>query len=428
VLPLAQGHLVLPDTAVSATFVVTTVDGDLAARYGGDGTYKLFGQAAMWTSGTYLTNGTGRAAAGFGNEGPNETFADPTQGNCTPNCVMSNFNNGGQLSGVATINAQYAYTTQNFSWRGMQGAMGAASRAADMQLWWGANGSVDSVIDVTHDVVINFKAHAVGSWGFLNFNAQTGGATSFDGNAALLTAADMGCVEPFATNGFGSTAPDCGGGGSSYLLSNTAVPGPLGLFTTNREASQTATARPNAGFGLYIAGNLWMFELAGGQLPAAGTVWTLRDYIGGILGGNGDGGTRGPYGFSPGMRTLSAVGTEIRVRYDVTNQLNQPTADDIANVHPVPDPYYITNGFESSPIDNRIEFINLPAQAIIRIYSSSGVLVDLIEHNSTQAGGSAGWSVRNRNNQAVASGVYFFHVEANDQRKVGRMTIVRFSQ
>ena len=77
---------------------------------------------------------------------------------------------------------------------------------------------------------------------------------------------------------------------------------------------------------------------------------------------------------------------------------------------------------------NRIEFINLPAKAIIRIYSSSGVLVDLLEHNSTQAGGSKTWNVRNRNNQAVASGVYFFHVEANDQRKVGRMTIIRFAE
>jgi len=445
VLPLAQGHLVLPDTAVSATFVATTVDGDLAARYGGDGSYQLFGQAAMWTSGTYLTNGTGRGAAGFGNEGSqsftghiydgsrwfdggSETFADPTQGNCVPNCTMTNFNNGGQLAGVATINAQYAYTTQNFSWRGMQGGLSSASRAADMQLWWGANGTVDSVIDVTHDVAINFKAHAAGSWGFLNFNAQSGGATSFDANAALLTAADLGCVEPWATNGLGSTGPDCGGGGASYLLSNTAVPGPIGLFTTNREASQTATARPNDGFGMYIAGNFWMFELAGGALPLAGTVWTLRDYIGGILGGNGDGGSVGPYGFFPGMRTLSAVGTEIRVAYDVVNQVNRVAADDISNVHPVPDPFYITGGFDRSPVDARIEFINLPRTAIIRIYSSSGVLVDLLEHQSDQFGGSESWDVRNRNNQVVASGVYFYHVESNDQRRVGRMTIVRFAQ
>jgi len=51
--------------------------------------------------------------------------------------------------------------------------------------------------------------------------------------------------------------------------------------------------------------------------------------------------------------------------------------------------YYITNEYEVSSTDNRIEFINLPQQAIIRIYSSSGVLVDLIEHSSDQAGGSA---------------------------------------
>jgi hypothetical protein len=40
--------------------------------------------------------------------------------------------------------------------------------------------------------------------------------------------------------------------------------------------------------------------------------------------------------------------------------------------------------------------------------------------------------VRNRNNQVVASGVYFYHIEANGQggtaRRVGRMTIVNFAQ
>ena len=125
---------------------------------------------------------------------------------------------------------------------------------------------------------------------------------------------------------------------------------------------------------------------------------------------------------------MTVAGVELEGSFAAVNQINSPTAGDIANVHPVPDPYYITNEFEVSTSDNRIEFINLPAKAIIRIYSSSGVLVDLLEHNSTQAGGSVSWSVRNRNNQAVASGVYFFHVEANDQRKVGRMTIVRFAQ
>ncbi len=38
------------------------------------------------------------------------------------------------------------------------------------------------------------------------------------------------------------------------------------------------------------------------------------------------------------------------------------------------------------------------------------------------------WDLRNRNNQVVASGVYFWHVEAGDARKVGRFTVVNFAQ
>jgi hypothetical protein len=38
------------------------------------------------------------------------------------------------------------------------------------------------------------------------------------------------------------------------------------------------------------------------------------------------------------------------------------------------------------------------------------------------------WDLRNRNNQVVASGVYFFHVEAGDARRVGRFTVVNFAQ
>jgi len=134
------------------------------------------------------------------------------------------------------------------------------------------------------------------------------------------------------------------------------------------------------------------------------------------------------YEFLSVTRAMTAIGAEMQVSYDVINQLNRVTAGDIANVHPVPDPFYITSEFDNSATEVRIEFVNLPAQAIIRIYSSSGVLVDLIEHDSDQAGGSASWGVRNRNQQVVASGVYFYHIESGDQRRVGRMTIVRFTQ
>jgi hypothetical protein len=89
----------------------------------------------------------------------------------------------------------------------------------------------------------------------------------------------------------------------------------------------------------------------------------------------------------------------------------------------------VTNAFETSPSGKVIKFVNLPNQAIIRIYSTSGVLVRVIEHNSNQFGGMESWDVRNRNNQVVASGVYFYHIESTSgARRVGRMTIVNFAQ
>ena len=51
-----------------------------------------------------------------------------------------------------------------------------------------------------------------------------------------------------------------------------------------------------------------------------------------------------------------------------------------------------------------------------------------MEHNSTTFGGDETWNVRNRNNQIVASGVYFYHVEAGNARRVGRFTVVNFAQ
>jgi hypothetical protein len=94
----------------------------------------------------------------------------------------------------------------------------------------------------------------------------------------------------------------------------------------------------------------------------------------------------------------------------------------------VPDPYYVTNAFETTTTDKIIKFVNLPSQAIIRIYSSSGVLVSILEHNSTTLGGDETWNVRNRNNQVVASGVYFYHIESGGARRIGRFTVVNFAQ
>jgi len=62
--------------------------------------------------------------------------------------------------------------------------------------------------------------------------------------------------------------------------------------------------------------------------------------------------------------------------------------------------------------------------------------VRVLEHHagtyssaSTTQGSERDWDLKNRNNQVVASGVYFYHVEsASGKTKIGRFTVVNFAQ
>ncbi|HEX5964156.1 MAG TPA: hypothetical protein VFY42_10545, partial [Gemmatimonadales bacterium] len=369
----------------------------------------------------------------------NETKVDPNFGNGANNAagpVLTDFNNAGLLTGVAVIHHPLSYqTTFNF-WRQVEGALGGAQRAADFNVHWGAGGLVDSVVDITHHVQVPFSADHLGStWGFLNQSATTG-AGAFDTRPTVLTLTDFSCVPPLNT--FGSVGAATGVipcGAPPYQLSQTAVPGTIAHFSGGDPVNGTnpidAITHPPAagqGFAMYMPGNIFMFELPpGGVVPAAGTVWSLRTYIGAIQGGNGSAGNEGPYVFTPQVRTASAVGTSYTVDYTVTNQFSAATDSTLERVHPVPDPYYVTNAYEASTENKVIKFVNMPSDAILRIYSLSGVLVRVIEHHQTGVSETV-WDVRNRNGQVVSSGVYFYHIEAGGARRVGRMTVVNFAQ
>ena len=99
----------------------------------------------------------------------------------------------------------------------------------------------------------------------------------------------------------------------------------------------------------------------------------------------------------------------------------------MAKVHTVPDPYYVTSAFEISIDAKDIQFVNVPIGATIRIYSSSGVLLRVLQNNSTILSGIVHWDVRNRTNQFVSSGVYFYNVESNGSSYTGRMTIINYA-
>ncbi len=424
------------------------VDPSLAGRYGGNQTFSLKAEFIQTLPGNWYTNTQGRGCANapatgfeagacdyngarwFLGPSPqnNETADNPTAGNQAnlSGTTPTTLSNAGAIAGVAVVREDHAYQTTNNAWRDVEALPGGAARAADFNVYWGDGGKVDSVIDVTHDLVVPFNAAVGASWGILNQSATTVGA-SFDARPEL-TPGDIGCVEPYLSSAAAQGRVPCAGA-VPYALSETAVPGAIAYQTPDLASVQTNLPAAGQGFMMYLPGHFFTFELpAGGTLPTKNTVWTMRSYIGTITGGRGDGGDEGNYSFLQVPAAITAVGSTVRLSFDVTNQLAEATSTDLQRVHTVPDPYYVTSGFEQSPDNKIIKFVNLPAEAIIRIYSSSGVLVALMEHRSTIFGGDETWNVRNRNNQVVASGVYFYHVEAGNARRVGRFTVVNFAQ
>lgn len=96
----------------------------------------------------------------------------------------------------------------------------------------------------------------------------------------------------------------------------------------------------------------------------------------------------------------------------------------------VPNPYILTASWEretamSGRGERKINFIHLPAECTIRIYTQSGVLIKTIEHSGNIADGSASWDLTTQEGLEVAFGVYIYHVEARDiGQKIGIFAII----
>ena len=103
------------------------------------------------------------------------------------------------------------------------------------------------------------------------------------------------------------------------------------------------------------------------------------------------------------------------------------------NIYVVPDPYVAANSLErlqsaalSGRGERRIDFVNLPLQCTIRIFTVSGQLVTVIEHQGFQDNGRESWDLTTKDGLEIAYGIYFFHVEAPGLGdKIGRFAIIK---
>jgi hypothetical protein len=167
-------------------------------------------------------------------------------------------------------------------------------------------------------------------------------------------------------------------------------------------------------------------------LPADGTVWTLRTYSGAIRTDAATFDAADPSGYSynadftnQGSDTRPPIITGLTFNWGVETATNFTGTVDLTQIHTVPDPYLGSSLYDRGPTTKQLMFVNLPEAATIRIYTLTGVLVDVIVHDDVTGGGREVWDIRNRNNQFVASGVYFFHVlTPRGDQHVGKFTII----
>ena len=109
--------------------------------------------------------------------------------------------------------------------------------------------------------------------------------------------------------------------------------------------------------------------------------------------------------------------------------------DEMDRIRVVPNPYVMTNLLEESIYNTdfnqrrKLMFTHLPAQCIIEIYTTSGILVDTIEVNNAVDDGVAYWDLLTSESLEVAAGMYIYYVKSlvfdNGPEKIGKFAIIK---
>jgi hypothetical protein len=104
--------------------------------------------------------------------------------------------------------------------------------------------------------------------------------------------------------------------------------------------------------------------------------------------------------------------------------ISSSAAPDALGVSVFPNPFRLTSGFPSTEDANSIVFNNLPAQATIRIYTASGELIRVIEHDNPDVG-QAVWDQLSTARQRTAPGIYFYTVDSPVGAAQGSIVIIK---
>ncbi|MCB9258496.1 MAG: hypothetical protein H6612_04005 [Ignavibacteriales bacterium] len=106
---------------------------------------------------------------------------------------------------------------------------------------------------------------------------------------------------------------------------------------------------------------------------------------------------------------------------------------DMDEIKVVPNPYVMTNSMEPAVANKflnqrrRLMFTHIPAECTIRIYTSSGVLVDEIKVDNEPSDGIVHWDLLSKEDLEIAAGMYIYHIKSKQtgKEKIGKFAVIK---
>ena len=89
-----------------------------------------------------------------------------------------------------------------------------------------------------------------------------------------------------------------------------------------------------------------------------------------------------------------------------------------------PNPFRLVSGFPTAGEESTIVWANLPAKATIKVYTSSGDLFSIIEHDNPEEG-QAIWDQLSDSRQLIVPGIYFRTVESEVGTATGTLLLIK---
>ena len=98
----------------------------------------------------------------------------------------------------------------------------------------------------------------------------------------------------------------------------------------------------------------------------------------------------------------------------------------------VPNPYVATNVMEPAVSNQflnqrrQLMFTNIPAKAVLKIFTISGILIREIKINNSPERGIIHWDMLTKEGLEIAAGMYLYHIEAETgEEKIGKFAVIK---